>query len=79
MLCGTNYNVKGNDYTVKRHDYNVKRHDYTVKQHDYNDKRNDYKYSKYNRSRANQVSPKLCEIEAKQTIGLNFTGSNGKS
>ena len=52
-------NVTWHDYTVKRHDYNVKRHDYTVKVHDYNDKRNDYKYSKYNRSRANQVSPKL--------------------
>ena len=47
------------DYTVKQHDYNVKRHDYTVKWHDYNDKGNDYKYSKYNRSRVNQVSPKL--------------------
>ena len=42
-----------------RHDYNFMRHDYTVKQHDYNDKRNDYKYSKYVRSRVNQVSPKL--------------------
>jgi hypothetical protein len=59
---------------VKQHDYNVKRNDYTVKQHDYNDKRNDYKYCKYNRSRANQVSPNL--MEAKRTIALNFTGSN---
>ena len=53
------YNVTWHDYTVKRHDYNVKRHDYTVTWHDYNDKGNDYKYSKYNRSRVNQVSPKL--------------------
>ena len=34
--------------------------------HDYNDKRNDYKYSKYHQSKANQISPKLREIEAKQ-------------
>ncbi len=32
--------------------------------------------SQYDRSKANQVSPKLCEIEAKRTIALNFTGSN---
>ena len=71
------YNVTRHDDTVKQHDYNVKQHDYTVKRHDfYNDKRNDYKYSKYNRSKANQASPKLCEMEAKQTIALNFTGSN---
>ena len=62
-----------------RHDYNFMRHDYTVKQHDYNDKRNDYKYYKYDRSKANQVSPKLREIEAKQTIALNLTGLNQKS
>jgi len=62
------------DYTVKRHDYNMKRNDYTVKRNDYNDKRNDYKYSKYNRSRANQVRPNLMEV--KRTIALNFTGSN---
>jgi len=54
----------------------MKWHDYTVKQQNYNNKGNDYKYD---RSKANQVSPKLCEIEAKQTIALNFTGSNGKS
>ncbi len=70
------YNVTGHDYTVKQHDYNVKRHDYTVKRHDYNDKRNDYKYSKYNRNKANQASPKLCEMETKGTMALNFTGSN---
>ncbi len=70
------YNVTGHDYTVKQHDYNVKLHDYTVKRHDYNDKRNDYKYFKYNRSRANQASPKLFEMEAKRKIALNFTGSN---
>ncbi len=70
------YNVTGNDYTVKQHDYNVKRHDYTVKRHDYNDKRNDNKYAKYKRRKANQASPKLCEMEAKITIALNFTGSN---
>ncbi len=70
------YNVTGHDYTVKQHDYNVKRHDYTVKRHDYNDKRNDYKYSKYDPSKANQASPKLCVTEAKRTIALNFTGSN---
>ncbi len=69
------YNVTGHDYTVKQHDYNVKRHDYTVKQHDYN-KRNDNKYSKYDGSKANQASPKLCEMEAKRMIALNFTGSN---
>ncbi len=66
------YNITRHDNTVKWHDYNVKRHDYIVKRHDYNDKRND----KYHQSKANQVSPKLCEIEAKQTIALNFTGSN---
>jgi hypothetical protein len=54
----------------------MKWHDYTVKQQNYNNKGNDYKYD---RSKANQVSPKLREIEAKQTIALNFTGSNGKS
>ncbi len=72
------YNVTGHDYTVKKNDYNVKRHDYTVKRHDYiyNDKRNDYNYSKYDRSKANQASPKLCEMEAKRMIALNFTGSN---
>ncbi len=70
------YNVTGHDYTVKQHDYNVKRQDYTVKRHDYKDKRNYYKYSKYHRSKANQASPKLCKIEAKRTIVLNFTGSN---
>jgi hypothetical protein len=59
------YNVTGHDYTVNQHDYNVKRHDYTVKRHDYN-----------NRSKADQASPKLCEMEAKRTIALNFTGSN---
>ncbi len=70
------YNVTGHDYTVKQHDYNVKRHDYTVKRHNYNDKWNDYKYSKFNRSKANQASPNFCEMEAKRTIALNFTGSN---
>jgi hypothetical protein len=70
------YNVTGHDYTVKQHDYNVKRYDYTVKRHDYNDKWNDYKYSKYDQRKANQASPKLCEMEAKRTIALNFTGSN---
>ncbi len=69
-------NVTRHDYTVKWHDYNVKRHDYIVKRHDYNDKRNDYKYSKYHQSKTNQISPKLHEIEAKQTIAPNFTGSN---
>ena len=68
------YNVTGHDYTVKQHDYNVKRHDYTVKRHDYNDKRNDYKYSKYHRSKANQASPKLCEMETKRMIALNSNG-----
>ncbi len=56
-----------------RHDYNVTGHDYTVKQHDYNVKRNDYKYTKYHRSKANQARPKLCEMEAKRTIAINFT------
>jgi hypothetical protein len=70
------YKVTGHDFTVQQHDYNVKRHDYTVKRHDYNDKQNDYKYSKYDRSKANQASPKLCEMEEKRTITLNFTGSN---
>ncbi len=73
------YNVKRQHSTVKQHEYNVKRHDYIVKRHDYNDyndKRNDYKYSKYHQSKANQASPKLCEMEAKPTIALNFTGSN---
>ncbi len=70
------YNVTWHDYTVKWHDHNVKRHDYIVKRHDYTDKRNDYKYSKYHQSKANQVWPKLREIEAKQSIALNFTGSN---
>jgi hypothetical protein len=32
--------------------------------------------TKYDRSKANQVSPKLHEIKAKWTITLNFTGSN---
>ncbi len=57
----------------------MKWHDYTVKRQNYNNKRNDYKCYKYDRSKANQVSPKLCEIEAKQTIAVNFTGSNPKS
>ncbi len=65
------YNATRHDYTVKWHDYNVKRHDYIVKRHDYNDKRNDYKYSKYHQSQANQISPKLREIEAIQNIALN--------
>ncbi len=65
------YIVMRHDYTVKQHDYNVKRHDYTVKRHDYNDKRN-----ALNTIKANQASPKLWEKEAKQTIALNFTGSN---
>ncbi len=69
-------NVTGHDFTVKQHDYNVKQHDYTIKRHDYNDKRNEYKYSKYHRSKANQASPKHCEMEAKRTIALNFTVSN---
>ncbi len=33
-----------------------------------NDKRNDYKYSKYDRSKANQVSPKLHEIEQNEPL-----------
>ncbi len=70
------YNVSGHDYSVKQHDYNVKLHDYTVNWHDYNDKRNDYKYTKYNRSKANQASLKLCEMETKGTMALNFTGSS---
>jgi hypothetical protein len=70
------YIVTGHDYSVQQHDSYVKWHDYTVKRHDYNDKRNDYKYSKYDRSKANQASLKLCEMEAKRTIALNFTGSN---
>ena len=37
----------------------MKWHDYTVKRQNYNNKRNDYKYYKYDRSKANQVSPKL--------------------
>ncbi len=57
----------------------MKWHDYTVKRQNYNNKWNDYKYYKYDRSKANQVSLKLREIEAKQTIALNFTGSNPKS
>ncbi len=70
-------------------DYNVTRHDYTVKQHDYNVKRHDYIPSSgmiimisrmiinsLNTIKAHQASPKLCEMEAKQTIALNFTGSN---
>ena len=72
-VTGHDYTVKQHDYNVKRHDYTVKQHDYTVKQHDYNDKGNYYKYSKYHRSKANQASPKLCEMEAKRTIALNFT------
>ncbi len=60
------YNVMGHDYTVKQHDFHVKRHDYTVKRHDYNDKRNDYKYSKYDRSKANQASPKLPQDGSKE-------------
>ncbi len=64
------------DYNVMGHDNNGKQHDYNVKRHDYNDKRNDYKYSKYVGSKANQAIPKLCEMEAKRTIALNFTGSN---
>ncbi len=70
------YNVTGLDYTVKQHDYNVKRHDYTVKRHDYTVMISGMIINTLNTIKANQASPKLCEMEAKRTIALNFTGSN---
>ena len=41
-------------------------------------RKNDVVSPTLNMIKANQVSPKLREIEAKQTIALNFTGSNRK-